>query len=114
MLSAKASRAEEEGTVPKPPRPEVPYFEKIDVHKRRKIAESKRMQLAKEEIERLRALHWRHCGNCGMEMEEIPFKAQTVFKCFHCGSVLMLEGTLEHLCGEERHIIESFLDLFKF
>jgi uncharacterized protein len=100
--------------VPKPPRPEIPYFEKIDVHKRRKIAESKRQQMAKEELAHLKNLHWHRCGNCGLEMEEIPFKGETVFKCFHCGSVLLLEGALENLCGGERHIIESLLDLFKF
>ena len=100
--------------MPRPPRPEIPYFEKLDFQKKRRIAESKRQKLAKEELERLKTLHWRRCGNCGLELEEIPFKTETVFKCFHCGSVLLLEGTLEHLCGGERHIIESFLDLFRF
>lgn len=100
--------------MPKPPRPEVPYFEKIDVHKMRKLAEAKRNQMAREELERLRKLHWRRCGNCGLELEDIPFKGQTIYKCFHCGSVLLLEGTLEHLCGDEHRAIEALLDLFKF
>ena len=98
----------------KPPRPEVPYFEKLNIEKKRKISESKHQKLAQAELERLKELHWHRCGNCGLEMEEIPFKGETVLKCFHCGSMLLLEGTLNHLCGGERHIIESFLELFKF
>ena len=70
--------------------------------------------MAIEERERLKKLHWRRCGNCGMEMEEIPFKGQSIFKCFACGSVLLPEGSLENLCGGEKHIVETLLDLFKF
>lgn len=99
----------------KPPSPERKYFEKIDLHKRRKIAEEKRRKLAQEERNRLKELHWRRCGNCGMELEEISFKRETVYKCFNCGAVFLLEGTLENLCGEEHHrFVESLIDLFKF
>ena len=100
--------------MPKPPRPEVPYFEMLDFHKKRKIAESKKHKMAKAELERLRELHWHRCGNCGLELEEIPFKGESVLKCFHCGSMLLPTGAQKHLCGGERHIIESLLDLFKF
>ncbi|MFA4873753.1 MAG: hypothetical protein WC956_00855 [bacterium] len=100
--------------MPKQPHPEVSYFEKIDVHKRRKIAEARTKRMAKEERQRLKQLHWHRCGNCGMELEDIPFKGETIFKCFSCGSVLMPEDALQHLCGEEKRIIESLLDLFKF
>ena len=100
--------------MPKPPRPEIPYFEKLDLHKRRKMAEEKRKEIAREERDRLRELHWRHCGNCGLEMEEIAFKNEKIYKCFNCGSVLLLEGTLEHLCGSENRLIDTLLDIFKF
>jgi hypothetical protein len=100
--------------VPKPPSPEGRYFGNIDVHKRRRIAEEKRKKMASEEAARLKELHWRRCGNCGLELEEIAFKRETVYKCFNCGAVLLLDKTLEKLCGEERRIIESLLDLFKF
>ncbi|MBN1283231.1 MAG: zf-TFIIB domain-containing protein [Proteobacteria bacterium] len=100
--------------MPKPPRPESSYFERDDLRKRHKIAELRRKQMAKEEAERHRLLHWRRCGNCGMELEEISFKGQTIHKCFNCGSVLLLRGTLESLCGKEKRILEAFLDIFKF
>jgi len=100
--------------VPKPPSPEGKYFGNIDAHKMRRIAEEKRKKMASEERSRLRELHWRRCGNCGMELTEIAFKKETVYKCFDCGAVLLLDKTLEKLCGEERRIIESLLDLFRF
>lgn len=102
------------GNVPKPPSPEKRYFENIDVHKRRRIAEEKRKKLASEERAHLKELHWRKCGNCGMDLEEIAFKRQNIYKCFNCGAVLLLSGTLENLCGEERRVVESLLDLFRF
>ena len=98
----------------KPPSPEREYFGNIDVRKMRRIAEEKQKKMASEERTRLRELHWRRCGNCGMELEEIAFKKETVYKCFNCGAVLLLNKTLEKLCGEERRIIESLLDLFRF
>ncbi len=100
--------------MPKPPNPEGKYFGNIDVHKMRRIAEEKRKKMAAEERAKLRELHWRRCGNCGMELSEITFKRETIFRCFDCGAVLMLDKTLEKLCGEERKIIESLLDLFRF
>lgn len=100
--------------MPKMPRPEGQYFGGLDVHKKRKIAEDRHNKMAKEERDRLKKLHWHRCGNCGMEMEEIPFKGHNITKCFVCGSVLLSEDAQSHLCGEEKHIIESLLDLFKF
>lgn len=94
-------------------RPDTEYFGKSDIRKIQKIAQSKREKLAKDEIERLRHLHWRRCAQCGMELEPIPFKGVTIHKCFNCNGVFMEPGTLEMLCGEESHIVESLLDLFK-
>lgn len=100
--------------MPKQPRPEIEYFNKIDLLKLRKIAETKRNRLAKEEMERLKKLHWRRCAECGMELESIAFKGATIHKCFNCNGVFLEPGTLEKLCGAEIHIVESLLDLFKF
>lgn len=100
--------------MPKAPRPEKEYFGKIDVIKMRKFAEAKRDKLAKQEQERLKKLHWRRCADCGMELEPIPFKGVMVHKCFNCNGVFLEDGALERLCGEEHHIIESLLDLFRF
>lgn len=98
----------------KRPKPETEYFGKIDIIKMRRIAESKKSEMEEEELERLKKLHWRHCAECGMEMESIPFKGVTVYKCFNCGSVFLPPGMLEKLCGEEFHLIDSLLELFRF
>lgn len=98
----------------KPPRPESSYFKKQDFVKKQKIAEHKRKILAKEEHERLKQVHWRRCGNCGLELEEISFKGESIHKCFNCGSVLLLPGTMKKLCGEEMLILDTLLNLFRF
>lgn len=100
--------------MPKVPHPEIEYFGKKDVRQLRRMAETKRESLAKEERERLRKLHWRRCAECGMELDSIPFKGTMIHKCFTCNGVFLEAGTLEKLCGEELHLIESLLELFKF
>lgn len=100
--------------MPKPPHPEIKYFEKSDLIKIRKLAKEKTDRMAIAEKERLKNLHFRHCAECGMELDSIPFKGVTVHKCFNCNGVFLEEGVLEKLCGKELHILESLLDLFKF
>ncbi len=98
----------------KPPRPEKAYFGKQDFKKRQKIAETQREESELAEKSRLKQLHWRRCGNCGGELESIPFKGETVFRCPGCGAALLLKDTLKQLCGEESRFFDSLLDLFKF
>ena len=100
--------------MPKAPRPESDYFGRIDVQKKKKIAEEKREKMAFEEKKRLRELHWRKCSECGMDMESIVFKGATIFRCFNCGGAFLHSESLKKLCGEDKKIIESLLDLFRF
>lgn len=99
--------------MPKRPHPEVEYFGKMDAMKKRRIAEEKKLKLAKNELERLKELHWRRCAQCGLELETIIFKGTSIHKCFNCGGVFLEEGAMEKLCGEESHILESIIDIFK-
>lgn len=99
--------------MPKPPRPDREYFGKLDVLKRRRIAEKKGERFDKEEHRRLRELHWQKCAECGLDMNPIAFKGTTILRCENCGSAFLHADALKALCGEESHIIESFLDLFR-
>ena len=98
----------------KPPKPEFEYFGKIDIHTIRKNAEIKRNKIATDEREKLKKLHWHHCAECGMELEELPFKGMMIYKCFNCEGVFLKAGTLEKLCGEESHLLEALFNIFKF
>jgi hypothetical protein len=99
--------------MPKQPHPEIEYFGKLDALKKRKIAEEKKLKLAKEELERLKELHWHRCSGCGLELETIVFKGTAIHKCFNCGGAFLEHGVFEKLCGEESHILESILDIFR-
>lgn len=101
-------------SMPRTPHPEEEYFGKIDILKLRKAAEAKRNKIAKEERERLKKLHWRRCAECGMELSTIPFKGKTIYKCFNCNSTFLTAGELEKICGEESHILDALLSLFRF
>lgn len=98
----------------KQPHPESEYFGKLDAEKKSKLAEEKRSKLAKDELKKLKELHWMRCSCCGLELETIVFKGIAIHRCFNCGGVFLEEGMLEKLCGEESHIMESILELFRF
>lgn len=100
-------------SMPKPPRPDKEYFGKLDAMKTRKIAERRDETFDEAERKRLRELHWRKCAECGFEMESIAFKGSTILRCGNCGSAFLHADTLKALCGEESHIIESLLALFR-
>lgn len=104
----------QEDFVQKKLRPDAEYFSKLDLQKLRKLVETKRDKMAKHELERLKKEHWRRCAECGMELQSVPFKGVVIHKCFNCNGVFLEPGALEKLCGEEFHIIESLLELFKF
>lgn len=99
--------------MPKPPRPDSEYFGKLDAQKMRQLAEEKRSRLAKDELDKLKELHWRRCSECGWELETIVFKGTTIHKCFNCGGVFLEEGAMEKLCGKESHFLEAIVDLFR-
>lgn len=100
--------------MPKQPHPEDEYFAKQDAIKKQKLAEEKKQNIAKEELEKLKTLHWLRCSGCGLEYETIIFKGNPVHKCFNCGGVFLESGVLEKLSGGESHLLESILEIFRF
>jgi predicted ArsR family transcriptional regulator len=111
MLEICASRGD---NMPKAPHPESEYFGKLDVEKKRKIAEEKTELHKKESAQKLKDLHYGHCSFCGNKMRDVAFKGTTIFRCDNCLAASLNAESLEKLCGCEDNLIDMLLETFKF
>lgn len=100
------------GTV-KPSHEEEGYFAKVEMDKKRALAEKIKSQMAQGELAKLKSLHWKHCANCGFEMHPVVFKGVTIDKCPNCEGIFLVAGELETLAGKEGGFISAVLSIFK-
>lgn len=98
--------------MPKPPHPENDYFGRIDITKRKKIAEEKQEKLSERQKKKLHNSHWRKCSECGCDMTSVSFRGTTIFKCENCGGAFLHSEVLQKLCGEDTHFIDSLFEIF--
>lgn len=98
---------------PKPSSTESEYFAREEAEKVKRLASKKNDEVAQEEKDKLKALHWMHCPKCGMQLHPILFKGVTVDKCFECHGVYLDDGELEKLAGSESALVAGISSLFK-
>lgn len=97
----------------KPSHEEEEYFAKVEMEKRQALAEKVKAEMAEQDLDKLKELHWKHCANCGFEMHPVVFKGVTVDKCPHCGAIFLEPGELEQLAGKEGGFISAVLSIFR-
>lgn len=98
----------------KPSHEEEDYFAQVEIDKRKALAEKLKAEMAEDDLQKLKELHFMHCAKCGFKMHSIVFKGVTIEKCPHCGGIFLDAQELEHLAGKEGGFISSVLSLFKF
>jgi len=97
----------------KPSSSEEEYFAREEAEKKKRLANQINQEMAQEEKERLKKLHWMHCPKCGMELHPLLFKGVTIDKCFGCHGVYLDDGELEKLAGSESKLVAAISSLFK-
>jgi uncharacterized protein len=97
----------------KPTEKEEEYFARLELEKKKKIAEEQRAKLSKDEKKRLKELHYMHCPKCGSDLVEIKFKKVPVDKCPECDGVWLDYGELEQVITSVAPFIEGLLKVFK-
>ena len=101
-MSEKTSREEEE------------YFAKQEYEKLRDLAAKKKNEMAAEEEEKLKELHWMHCPKCGHELITIGLHGVEVDQCAHCNGLWLDAGELEQVMEREGGSpLKKILDIFK-
>jgi len=100
----------------KPSEKEEEYFARLEIERRKKLAEEKAKQQATQQKDELKKLHWMHCPKCGMELQTITYHDIEVDRCFHCNGTWLDEGELEKVATAESQksgTLSTLLRLFK-
>ncbi len=99
----------------KPSTSEEEYFAREDAEKKRKLALERQKQLAAQERDERKTLHWMKCPKCGMELHTIKFRDIEIDRCFSCSGTWLDEGELEKVASQEKEgaIVGSLLRIFK-
>lgn len=97
----------------KPTSKEDEYFAREEAIKLRKLAARQTQEMADDEKQKLKELHWMHCPKCGMKMNTININQVEIDKCFHCGGLYFDDGELEKVTGRESNFFEGLKDVFK-
>jgi hypothetical protein len=97
----------------KPSSNEEEYFARLEVERRRKVAEEARLQTAVEERERARQLHFMKCPKCGAQLEEFALGDVRVDKCLSCEGIWLDAGELETIRTQEAGFMGRLVNVFK-
>ena len=97
----------------KPSSNEEEYFAKLELERRRKMAEERQAALKVEEREKERALHHMKCPKCGMQLEEIAYGDVKVDKCFGCEGIWLDKGELDVIRKKEAGFVGTLLNVFR-
>lgn len=91
------------------------YFAREEALKLHKLHSEKVKDHKGEEMEALKKKHWMKCPKCGYDLQSLKWRAVEIDKCFHCGVIVLDDGELEQLAGQEKDdgFLNSVFDLFK-
>lgn len=97
--------------IQRPSQPESEYFTREDAEAKRLLAHKLKREMAQEERERLKALHFMHCPKCGMEMHEVKLRGLDVDLCFACGGVFLERSEIDVIARpEQKGIMAAILN----
>ena len=99
----------------KPTKNEDEFFAREEAEKLHRLHSEKARAATAAELDAQKKLHWMKCGKCGYDLQTIRWRNVDVDKCFRCGVILLDDGELEKLAGNEQEgqFVSSFLGLFK-
>lgn len=96
---------------------EEEYFARIEIEKKRNLAEQQEKELQAREREELEQLHWMRCPKCGMELQTLHHGEVEIDTCFHCHGIWLDAGELEQIldAGSEGSggMLKAVVGLFK-
>lgn len=97
----------------KPSNNEEEYFARLEIDRRRKVAEEWQSASLTDKRAQERILHSMKCPKCGMQLEEIPFGDVRVDKCFGCEGIWLDKAELEIVRKKETGFLARLLNVFR-
>ena len=96
---------------------EEEYFAREDIEKVHKLAVKRASELKAKEREALKALHFHHCPNCGMDLHPLKKEHAEVWACFNCQGMWLDKGQLGMLMNEHERfgsrLITAVMNIFE-
>jgi DNA-directed RNA polymerase subunit RPC12/RpoP len=99
----------------KPSNQEEEFFAREEAEKLYRLHQEKLKSQDAAAAEAEKKAHYMKCPKCGYGLEAIQWRKVEVDKCFRCGVVVLDDGELEQLAGQENAggFIASLSTLFK-
>jgi hypothetical protein len=97
----------------KPSETEDEYFAREEATRLHNLAVERKRAVEQEAAEQLKKTHWMHCPKCGFELGTVEYKGIKIDRCFHCGGTWLDKGELEQVAGQDRHLLDSIVGLFR-
>ncbi len=98
----------------KPSDAEQEYFLKHEIEKLRKARHETETKMKAAEKKKAQELHHMKCPKCGMDLDEIEYRAIKVDFCGTCGGTWFDKGEVAQLLAvdEKNHILAKMLKVF--
>jgi acetyl-CoA carboxylase beta subunit len=97
----------------KPTEREEEYFVRIEQEMKKQREEQSKKQASKEQLEKLKELHFMKCPKCGTDLIEIDFKGMKIDECSACRGMWLDAGEFDALAKIEKPVLEKLFDVFK-
>jgi len=97
----------------KPSTQEEEYFARTEFEKLKKMKLEKHEELAEDEKQRLKKLHYMRCPKCGMDLIEIKYKEILIDKCSDCDGIWLDAGELEATSKLEKSGLDKLFSVFR-
>ena len=99
----------------KPSNNEDEFFAREEAEKLYRLHKDKLKAQDTAQAEADKKAHWMKCPKCGYDLETIKWRKVDVDKCFRCGVLVLDDGELETLAGDEHPsgFVHSMRTLFK-
>jgi uncharacterized protein len=97
----------------KPTEQEDEYFLRIEQELKKQILERKKKQISKEDVEKLRELHFMKCPKCGTDLIEIDFKGIKIDECPSCRGMWLDAGEFDAIAKIRKPVLEKLFSVFK-
>ena len=93
------------GGIRKASESEGEYFARLEFERRKKVEEEKHREMAVQEKQRQKELHFMHCPKCGMKLIEVDYKSLKIDRCSACGGIWLDAGELEAAVDLEKGLL---------
>lgn len=98
----------------KPSESEEEHFARLEMERRKELAARRAAEMAVEEREKLKTLHFMRCPKCGEELGTLRLRGVSVDNCASCGGLWLDAGELDELVANaDNGVLGKLRGIFK-